>query len=290
MYSYLPFITALLVPFTSAQSDVTASSGTGSGPSQNGSYFEQYNQQPNATGSGHLVGANTSDTPMFLSFVDWDTQINVTEVPWTGNQTVTNTVISLSASENDFAANSSWETCVVLFTNVPRNVTVKGQDDTGDCTALYSDDCISNFTVAIQDARARATSRNSTGACGGMLFDDIPSQCAGSILLGSIAQNVTSNQTDGSAWMYESSDPHDSTNLTFYEEAVTRIWPMMLIQSPSADVDGGAGFTHAELSCLRAENVTSGSKEVGDVPGAGNRLVLGGWALLLVTGAMGFLM
>ncbi|KAF7898854.1 uncharacterized protein EAF01_008067 [Botrytis porri] len=261
MYLYLPILTAL-VSFTSAQSDVTASSGTGSSPSQNGSYFEQYNQRPNATGSGHLVGANTSEIPLFLSFVNWDTQINVTEVPWTGNQTVTNTVISLSASENDFAANSSWETCVVLFTNVPRNVTVKGQDDTGDCTALYSNDCISNFTVAIQDARAKATSRDSTGTCGSMSFDDIPSQCAGSILLGSIAQNVTSNQTDGSAWMYESSDPHDSTNLTFYDEAVTRIWPIMLIQNPSADVSGGAGFTHAELSCLRAENVTSGSKEV----------------------------
>ncbi|KAF7960208.1 hypothetical protein EAE96_001806 [Botrytis aclada] len=122
-----------------------------------------------------------------------------------------------------------------------------------------------------------------------MSFDDIPSQCAGSILLGSIAQDVTSNQTDGSGWTYESSDPHDSTNLTFFEEAVTRIWPMMLIQNPSPDVDGGAGFTHAELSCLRAENVTSGSKEVDDVPGAGNRLVLSGWALLLVTGVMGFL-
>lgn len=90
--------------------------------------------------------------------------------------------------------------------------------------------------------------------------------------------------------MYESSDPHDSTNLTFYEEAVTRIWPMMLIQSPSADANGGAGFTHAELSCLRAENVTSGSKEVDGVPGAGNRLVLSGWALLLVTGTMGLLL
>ncbi|CCD48324.1 hypothetical protein QC760_001810 [Botrytis cinerea] len=290
MYSYLPFITALLLPFISAQSDSTASNGSGPGPSQNATYFEQYNQQPNATGSGHLVGANTSEIPMTLSFVNWDTRINVTEVPWTGNQTVTNTVISLSASDSDFAANSSWETCVVLFTNVPRNVTVKGQDDTGDCTALYSDDCISNFTVAYQNARASATSRNSTGACGGMLFNDIPTQCAGSILHGSIAQNITSNQTDGSAWMYESSDPHDSTNLTFYEEAVTRIWPIMLIQSPSADFNGGAGFTNAELSCLRAQNFTSGSKEVDSVPGAGNRLVLGGWALLLVTGAMGFLM
>ncbi|KAF7868414.1 hypothetical protein EAF04_004946 [Stromatinia cepivora] len=288
MYSYLPFITVFLVPFASGQSDSTASSGTGPGPSKNASYFEEYNQSPNATGSGYLSGANTSQTPYTLQTATWDTRINVTEIPWTGNQTVTNTVISLNAQDEIFPSNSSWETCVVLFTNVPRNVTVKGQDDTGDCTTMFTDDCISNFTVAIQSARASATRNNATGACGGISFD-IPTQCAGSLLVGSVAQNITSNQTDGSAWMYESSDPHDSTNLTFYEEAATRIWPMMLIQSPSVDFRGGAGFTNAKMSCLRARNITSGSQEVNDVPGAGNRVVFGGWTLFVAIVAMGLL-
>ncbi|KAJ8070926.1 hypothetical protein OCU04_001284 [Sclerotinia nivalis] len=288
MYSYLLFITAFLVPFASAQSYSTGSIGTGSGPSQNASYFKEYNQFPNATGSGYLHGANTSLTPFTVQLAIWDTRINVTEIPWTGNQAVTNTVISLNAQDDIFPSNSSWETCVVLFTDVPRNVTVKGQDDTGDCTTMFTKDCITDFTVAIQSARALATRNNATGACGGISFD-IPTQCAGSLLVGSVAQNVTSSQTDGSAWMYESSDPHDSTNLTFYEEAVTRIWPMMLIQSPSVDFRGGNGITTARMNCLRAKNITSGSQEVDNVPGAGNRMVLGGWTLFVVMGAMSLL-
>ncbi|ESZ91879.1 hypothetical protein SBOR_7744 [Sclerotinia borealis F-4128] len=291
MYSYLYFITAVLVPFTSAQHDIIASSGTGPGPSQNASYFEEYNQSPNATGTGYLRGANTSfSNPWTADPVSWDTRINVTEVQWIGNQTVTNTVISLSTPDNILAANSSWDTCVVLFTSIPRNVTVKGQDDTGDCKTMFTDDCMNSYTTAIESARVAAARRNATGACGGISFSAIPDQCAGSLLVGSIAQNVTSNQTDGSAWMFESSDAHDSTNLTCFEEAVTRVWPMMLIQSPSGSFEGGSGLVTAQMSCLRARNVTSGSKEVDDVPGTGNRVVHGGWALLVVMGAVGILL
>ncbi|KAA8573421.1 hypothetical protein EYC84_005007 [Monilinia fructicola] len=235
MYSYLPFLIALLVSFTSAQSNFTAISGTGpGGPIQNASYFEEYNQSPNATGTGYLSGANTSySDPRRLQSATWDTRINVTEVPWTNNQTVTNTVISLSTSDNVFASNSSWETCVVLLTNVPRNVTVEGQDDKG------------NY--------------------------------------------ITSNQTDGSAWMFQSSDAHDPTNFTFYEEAVTRIWPMMLIQGPSNDFVGG-GFTIAQMSCLRATNITSGSRKVDSVPGAASRVMFDGWVTLVALGTLALLL
>lgn len=193
MYSYLPFITALLVPFTSAQPDSTAQSGSGAGPSQYASYFKYYNQSPNATGTGYLSGANTShpDLRELLTAI-WDTQINVTEVPWNGKQTITNTVISLSTPDNVFAANSSWETCVVLFTNVPKNVTVKGQDDTGNCKKIFTDDCMSKYTAAIMTARLEATRRNATGPCSGISFGDIPSQCAGSLLVGSVAQSMFS--------------------------------------------------------------------------------------------------
>lgn len=195
MYSYLPFLIALLVSFTSAQSNFTAISGTGpGGPIQNASYFEEYNQSPNATGTGYLSGANTSySDPRRLQSATWDTRINVTEVPWTNNQTVTNTVISLSTSDNVFASNSSWETCVVLLTNVPRNVTVEGQDDKGNCKTLFSDDCLKNYTLAISTARASASARNATGVCGGISFAKIPSQCTGSILPGSVAQGVYPN-------------------------------------------------------------------------------------------------
>lgn len=290
MYSHLPFITVFLVSFASAQSDILASTGNGPGPWRNASYFEEYNQSPNATGSGHLYGVNTSWTPFTGQIVSWDTRINVTEVTWTGNQTVTNTVISLDARDDIFPSNSSWETCVVLLTNVPRNVTVKGQNDPGDCTKLYSKECIADYTYELMMARQLATDNNATGTCGGISFDTIPNSCAGSILAGSVAQDIISNQTDGSAWMYKSSNPHDAANFTFYEEAVTTIWPILIVQSPSENFRQGTGLTFANMSCLRAKDISSESEDVKNVPGAGSRMVLGGWTLFVVMGAMSLLL
>lgn len=88
------------------------------------------------------------------------------------------------------SANSSRETCMVLFQNVPRNVTAKGQDDTGDCKTMFSDDWMKNYTIAISRARTLATSRNAMGACRGISFLDIPDQCAGSLRVGSMTQSM----------------------------------------------------------------------------------------------------
>ncbi|APA06074.1 predicted protein [Sclerotinia sclerotiorum 1980 UF-70] len=290
MYLHLPFITAFLVSFASAQSDVLATIGDGPGPWQNASYFKKYNQSPNATGSGHLYGVNTSLAPSTDQIVSWDTRINVTEVPWTGNQTVTNTVISFDTKNNIFPPNSSWETCMILFSDLPRHVTVKGQNDPGDCTKLYSKECISDFNRAILFARQSATNNNSTGPCGGIsLLDIVPKNCEGSIGGEFITANVISNKTDGSAWMYKSSNPHDSTDLTFYEKAVTQIWPMLIMQSPNPDFQG-TGVSFSNLSCLRAKNISSGSEDVKNVPAAGSRMVLGGWTLFVVMSAMSLLL
>ncbi|CAD6457563.1 0b098e37-7124-4ec1-a722-d729003e9370 [Sclerotinia trifoliorum] len=281
MYFHLPFITAFLVSFASARyGSLLESIGTGPGPWQNASYFEEYNQSPNATGSGPLYSVNTSVAPPTGQIVSWDTRINVTEVPWTAKETVTNTVISFDTQDNIFPSNSSWQTCVILFTNVPRNVTVKGQNDPGDCTTLYTKECISDFNSAILFARLSAG-----GPCPGSLLNIIPNSCAGSIIADFSTAQIVSNQTHGSAWMSRSSDPHDSADFTFYEEAVTRIWPILIMQSPSEDFRG-TGLSFSNMSCLRAKNITSGSKNVNDVPGAGSRMALGGWTLFVVMGAM----
>jgi hypothetical protein len=75
----------------------------------------------------------------------------------------------------------------------------------------------------------------------------------------------------GGAFYFDNSEPHDPSNTTFYENAATRIWPVMLIQSPKNLHDNGAGFTHAGMSCLRATNPTQGSKAIGDVPSAAEK-------------------
>lgn len=62
---------------------------------------------------------------------------------------------------------------------------------------------------------------------------------------------------------------------------------MMLIQSQNSNSPGASSVG---MSCLRARNITSGSKKVDNVPGAGNRVVFGGWALLVVMAAMGLLL
>lgn len=63
----------------------------------------------------------------------------------------------------------------------------------------------------------------------------------------------------------------------------------MLIQGPSNDFVGG-GFTIAQMSCLRATNITSGSRKVDSVPGAASRVMFDGWVTLVALGTLALLL
>ena len=52
----------------------------------------------------------------------------------------------------------------------------------------------------------------------------------------------------GGAFQFDNSELYDPSNTTFYESAATRIWPVMLIQSPKNSYDNGAGITDAGMS------------------------------------------
>ncbi|PQE16457.1 hypothetical protein CJF31_00009667 [Rutstroemia sp. NJR-2017a BVV2] len=179
MYHALALI---LLPLIAAQIDLVPSTGSGPGPHPNASYFIPYNQHPNATGIGYLPAVNTSfSNPMSLEPAQWNTQINVTEVPWRNNQTRTNTVISLETQNNIFASNSSWDTCIILVLDVAQNATEIGQDDEGGCEQAFGEDCVGNFTAMVANKLADAAKINTTGAaCGGFTSFDVPPQCAGS--------------------------------------------------------------------------------------------------------------
>lgn len=75
--------------------------------------------------------------------------------------------------------------------------------------------------------------------------------------------------TSGQALFYNTDMPHDVSN-TAYEVAATRIWPILLIQSPKRSVLNGTSITSVRMSCLKATNATPGSEKIGDVPRAGS--------------------
>ena len=94
--------------------------------------------------------------------------------------------------------------------------------------------------------------------------------------------------TTGQALFYNADMPHDVSNNTPYEVAVTRIWPILLVQSPGRNFFNGSGATSVGLSCLRATNSTPGSEEIGDVPGAGSRMGYSVWGLVGMMAMMAF--
>ncbi|KUJ17849.1 uncharacterized protein LY89DRAFT_28129 [Mollisia scopiformis] len=265
--------------------------GTGAGPSQDVAIYQTANQHPNATGSVSLRGVNMTNIPDIASPVSWTASLNVTEVadiPGANGSVITNSVISLD-SDGAFIANSSWDTCVIVMESVALNATVKGQKDNGNCSATFGDECVLAWTGAISLARAvaAASSNQRSGACGGMAFPQIPGACMGSLDSGFIATNITTtNNTSGGLFLYTTDELHDPANLTFYETAATRIWPILVVQSPSHDFEGGSGIISPSMRCLRAQNSTEGSTPIGDVPGVGSRFDFGVWKMSIVLMAM----
>ncbi|PQE23774.1 hypothetical protein CJF30_00008755 [Rutstroemia sp. NJR-2017a BBW] len=263
---------SLFLPMITAQIDPTF--GFGVEP-PNSSYLDPFSHHPNATGVTYISAVNTSfSNPSSLQPASWIAQINVTEVPWNGTSSVTNSVISLYTPDNIFASNSSWDTCIVQVQFVAQNVTEKGQDDEGGCEQMFGKDCVGNFTAMIASKSADAAKKNVPGICGDIAISDFPVQCAGSLHGALKFQNIYPNETRSLSqkWDYGTSEPHETSNTAYYEEAVKRIWPMVLVQSPKNSFNDGAGFTSAKMACLRAKNFTEGSKKVGATPNSAGRI------------------
>jgi hypothetical protein len=98
------------------------------------------------------------------------------------------------------------------------------------------------------------------------------------------------NQTTGDAILYSTSEPHNATNLTFYDEAVTQVWPLILIQSPAEKYNGDGGVFSSQMSCMRASNFSEGSQKVTDVPGASSHVQISIWSLMGVAAAITILL
>lgn len=82
-------------------------------------------------------------------------------------------------------SNTDWTTCAVIITSVALNATVRGKDDTGDCTKTFGEECVTAWTRAVGLARATA---HGSGACGGMNLPRIPDACRGSFDVNALSQ------------------------------------------------------------------------------------------------------
>ncbi|KAH7351343.1 hypothetical protein BKA65DRAFT_396384 [Rhexocercosporidium sp. MPI-PUGE-AT-0058] len=255
--------------------------GSGSGPDDT---FQGYNQNPNATGSGSLLGVDMSsnsssgDNPK-----DWTAAINVTDVPVSGG-VITNSVISFNDNGAFNPNSTTWNTCVMIMFDVARNATEKGQKDPGDCSAALGDQCRSDWIGRVSVAAANAGNEG-RDPCS-ISFPDIPSSCTGLFSPNGVTGPIEPSYTMGSAWWY-AADPlpaHKASNFTSYETAATRIWPVLLIQT-----NNQTKTFSTQMSCLRARTATQGSHEIRDVPGAGSRVNRVRWSLSAVFAVAGFM-
>ncbi|PQE05150.1 hypothetical protein CJF31_00011028 [Rutstroemia sp. NJR-2017a BVV2] len=247
--------------------------GYGPGPTKDADAFQRSNMSPNATGVANIQAVNMgSNDPQS---VIWKAHLNVTEVANLNYTTdvVTNSVIAIDTAGN-WIENSEWSTDVIIFLMEDRNSLVNGQKDTGNCYATLGETCVKDYLnlapMPLNPPRNK-TATNNTATPTLAVTPPIPTSCEHK-LTESFDSFFTSNFSDGSAYFYCPSLPHSSINITSYEEAVTRVWPIVLRQTHNN------GTSVISLSCLKTNVTTSGSKAIGGVPSAAAAVKRYGWA------------
>lgn len=93
---------------------------------------------------------------------------------------------------------------------------------------------------------------------------------------------------DGSGYFYSSSAVHNASNTTSYEQAVTHIWPILIVQKGGPY--GSNGIEVASMSCLKANATTKGSKTIGGVPSIATSIQRYEWVMMGITCLIGVLL
>ncbi|KAG9233795.1 hypothetical protein BJ875DRAFT_377884 [Amylocarpus encephaloides] len=245
--------------------------------------FTRANMSPNATGSADLQAKNLHGTGYAGFNVMWTASLNITEVTnlnYTSHpaaDVITNSVISLNshgiwANESD----SGLQVQLVVFPDLPRSVTVNGQKDTGDCVTTLGEECLKDYNQLISEhiTRSEDAFRSGSNVTATATHPSPPKSCKDYLGGENVSGQLGSNFVDGSPQFYSSSTVHDANNLTAYELATTRIWPMFLIQTATGV--GGLTVRDSEaskqhLTCLRANGTAEGSIKIGKVPSGTTR-------------------
>ncbi|KAH8656246.1 hypothetical protein BGZ60DRAFT_532555 [Tricladium varicosporioides] len=264
--AYLIFLfTTFALTFANTNNGASPESGSGPGPENYASIFQEANKSPNATGAVDLYATNMSVDGNTGVRLLWAAHLNITEVKnlnYTPSSTdvITNSVLSIDTLGN-WVPNSRWETTIIIFTDVALNATVDGQKDTGDCYTALGQKCVKEYTQSISTL-LHSDPLNITRTL------VPPESCENRISSASVVNRFGSTFPDKSAYYHASSAAHNASNTTFYETAATRIWPIVIIQTGKYGPNNASGISTTQMSCLRANATTKGSMGIGKVPGA----------------------
>ncbi|KAF4626836.1 hypothetical protein G7Y89_g11322 [Cudoniella acicularis] len=254
----LLFVT-FTVTFADTNNSASPENGFGPGPANDATTFEEANKFPNATGAVNIQAVNMSMDGNHAQPVPWAVHLDITEVSnlnYTSSPTdvITNSVLSIATLGN-WLPYSVWDTKIIIFTDVALNATVYGQKDKGDCYAAFGQQCVQDYTGYLLQSNVTQT-------------PEPPASCNNRLSSASFVNHLNSTFVDKGAYYYASSAAHLANNTMYYEQAVTRIWPILLIQTGKYGPSNATGIIQASMSCLRANATTEGSLGIGNVPGA----------------------
>ncbi|KAF4627858.1 hypothetical protein G7Y89_g10294 [Cudoniella acicularis] len=263
--SLISLFATFALTFANTNNSASPESGLGPGPANDAIVFQEASKSPNATGAVDLHATNMSVDGNTGIALLWAAHLNITEVTnlnYTSSPTdvITNSVLSIDTLGN-WVPNSLWETKIIIFTDVALNATVDGQKDTGDCHAALGQQCVDDYTLSI----------------GSLFISDAlnvtqvpapPASCQSRLSSASVVNELSSTFADRSAYYYASSAAYPASNTTYYEQAATRIWPIIVMQTGKYGPNNASGISSTRMSCLRANATTEGSVAIGKVPGA----------------------
>ncbi|KAL8932909.1 MAG: hypothetical protein Q9216_006621, partial [Gyalolechia sp. 2 TL-2023] len=159
--------------------------------------------------------------------------------------------------------------CVEVLLDLPQNTIRRGQDDSGDCTETFDEDCVSALTsIAISAGESYSgTDQRARGFCGGVFTRAVPSECEPYVEDGRWGGGVSSARGDG------------SNNDTTYDQAITRVVPVLTTVWLKDDGEGNTNsmpWADARLTCMTGRDIMAGSREPASVPSLGPKIATGG--------------
>ncbi|KAI4179645.1 MAG: hypothetical protein L6R41_007715 [Letrouitia leprolyta] len=206
--------------------------------------------------------------------------------------------IETSGGEKIGSPDRPYVGCVSVYFGLPQSTNKRGQDDNGDCRQTFDGDCVSAILTMAHNA-TEEKSRNGADAqaiCTSSISMQVPKECrkytdedywtGGSSL--AIGNSTYSNDTDieecsllakGANNGIFGWDMRGSSNATGYDEAVTRILPVLTTVwlKERESKNDSAPWADSRLTCMTGRDIQTGSKKPKGVPSLGVKVSTGGF-------------
>ncbi|KAL8845927.1 MAG: hypothetical protein Q9221_008948 [Calogaya cf. arnoldii] len=241
-------------------------------------YIQQQSEQhllhPNATGSVTRPGSNYNPSSPNSGNWIWHSTISINDKNSTWQSFQVDTTSTLAGVEEK---DIPFRVCVKAFTDIPRSTyaNVAGQEGTreGSCEPMLSRECVEAMSAkAVKEGGgscaewSNGIARDMPGECKGAFGELAPAAVSTSLFKNEKSNQKRKRETDNCANENDKVRDlfggmelqySDSTefNQTVYDEAFYRVTPLLTL------VTGDASESpRAELLCLRARDVVSGSR------------------------------